>query len=57
MMSEIKSMSTQCLFIYHNAKQKNTEEKTTTWLSKRRKVARKPKRTPHKANYIRLPQK
>ena len=42
-MSEIKSMSTQCLFIYRSTKQKNNK-KATTWISKRKKVARKPKK-------------
>lgn len=42
-MSEIKSMSTQCLFIYRGTKQKNNK-KATTWICKRKKVARKPKR-------------
>ena len=32
-------------------------ETKTTWLSKRKKVARKPKKTPYKASNVRLPQK
>ena len=36
-------MSTQCLFIYRSKKQKNNK-KATTWISKGRKVARKPER-------------
>ena len=42
-MSEIKSMSTQCLFIYRGTKQKNNK-KATAWICKRKMVARKPKR-------------
>ena len=48
MFSEIKSMSTQCLFIYHNTKQKSKKKQLHGYLNE------KALKTPYKAFNILL---